>query len=55
MKDVTLECFNFKRQNALQNAKGLLSTSIVSSAITAAEQLLEEMHEDDAQLNFYNH
>ena len=40
---VTLECLNFKRQNELQNAKHLLSTSIALSAIIAVEQLLEEM------------
>ena len=33
---VTLEYFNFKRQNVLQNTDGFLST-IVSSEITAAK------------------
>ena len=36
---VTLEYFNFKRDNGLE---GLLSSSI-ASAITTAERLLEEM------------
>ena len=40
---VTLEYFNFKRQNELRNAKSLLSTYIASSVITAAKWLLEEM------------
>ena len=40
---VILECLNFKRQNELQNVKDLLSTSIALSAITAVEQLLEEV------------
>ena len=40
---VTLEWYNFKRQNELQSAKSLLSTSIASSAITATEQLLKEV------------
>ena len=34
---VTLEYFNFKRQNVLQNIDGFLSTSIVSSEITTAK------------------
>ena len=38
---LTLEYFNFKWQNELQNAKGLLTTSIASSAvITDAKQFL---------------
>ena len=40
---VTLEYFNFKKQNGLQNTKGFLSTSIASSEITTAKWLLDEM------------
>ena len=41
---ITLEYFNFKRQNELGDAKGLLSTFIASSVITAAKWLLEEIN-----------
>ena len=44
-----------KRQNEWRNTKGLLSTSIASSTITAAKRLLEEMKAMDAQLNLCNY
>ena len=43
---IILEYFNFKRQNQLQNAKGLLSSSI--------RVIAGENEGDDALLNLHN-
>ena len=44
---IILKYFNFKRQNQLQNAKGLLSSSI--------RVIAGENEGDDALLNLHNH